>query len=153
MPTTFTPVVAGEVIEPEHVNRYIAPLNNLEKWREGSLGCLGDQNLDGHLLGNLGLGSASAPALSFTADPDTGLFSPGANAVALATGGVERGRFDAGGLAIGGFKMATGASSGYVLTSDSNGVGTWQPATGGQDLSGEPFVLGSSSSLLSNGLV
>jgi hypothetical protein len=26
-----------------------------------------------------------------------------------------------------GFKMPTGASSGYVLTSDENGVGTWQP--------------------------
>lgn len=153
MPTTFTPVVAGEVIEPEHINRYIAPVNDLEKWREGSLACLGDQDFDGHRLGGLGLGLASAPALSFTADLDTGLFSPGANVVALATGGVERGRFDAGGLSVGGFKMATGASSGYVLTSDANGVGTWQPASGGQDLSGEPFVLGSPSSLLPNGLV
>jgi len=30
-----------------------------------------------------------------------------------------------------GFIMATGASSGYVLTSSSVGIGSWQPATGG----------------------
>lgn len=29
------------------------------------------------------------------------------------------------------FKMATGASAGYVLTTDASGVGTWQQATGG----------------------
>ena len=30
-----------------------------------------------------------------------------------------------------GFKMPTGASDGEVLTTDANGVGTWQPASGG----------------------
>jgi hypothetical protein len=30
-----------------------------------------------------------------------------------------------------GFKMQTGASNGYVLTSDASGVGTWQPGGGG----------------------
>ncbi|NOY61342.1 MAG: hypothetical protein GXO75_20710, partial [Calditrichaeota bacterium] len=32
-----------------------------------------------------------------------------------------------------GFKMATGASNGYVLTSDANGVGTWQAGGGSGD--------------------
>ena len=32
-----------------------------------------------------------------------------------------------------GFRMDTGAGSGYVLTSDVSGVGTWQPASGGAD--------------------
>jgi len=32
-----------------------------------------------------------------------------------------------------GFKMPTSASDGYVLTSDGSGVGTWQPAAGGDD--------------------
>lgn len=32
-----------------------------------------------------------------------------------------------------GFKLPTGASSGYVLTSDGSGVGTWQAAAGGGD--------------------
>ncbi|GAI57396.1 unnamed protein product, partial [marine sediment metagenome] len=31
------------------------------------------------------------------------------------------------------FKMATGATSSYVLTSDASGVGTWQVAAGGTD--------------------
>ncbi|MEJ2355608.1 MAG: hypothetical protein P8Y62_06890, partial [candidate division WOR-3 bacterium] len=34
-----------------------------------------------------------------------------------------------------GFKMSTGAVNGYVLTSDSNGVGTWQPGGGGSGTS------------------
>jgi hypothetical protein len=32
-----------------------------------------------------------------------------------------------------GFKMPTGASNGYVLTSDGSGMGTWKAATGGAD--------------------
>jgi len=31
-----------------------------------------------------------------------------------------------------GFKMPTSATDGYVLTTDANGVGTWQPSAGGQ---------------------
>ena len=37
----------------------------------------------------------------------------------------------AGMLKINSFKMTTGATDGYVLTSDGSGVGTWQPASGG----------------------
>lgn len=33
-----------------------------------------------------------------------------------------------------GFKMTTGATTGYVLTSDASGVGTWQAAAGGGDI-------------------
>ena len=36
------------------------------------------------------LGSASAPTFSFTADPNTGLFSPGADQLSLSTGGTGR---------------------------------------------------------------
>jgi hypothetical protein len=43
------------------------------------------------------LGSASAPTFSFTADPNTGVYSPGADQLALATGGVERFTIDANG--------------------------------------------------------
>ena len=32
-----------------------------------------------------------------------------------------------------GFKLPTGAMSGYVLTSDASGMGTWQPGSGGAD--------------------
>jgi hypothetical protein len=37
----------------------------------------------------------------------------------------------AGVIYVEGFRMPTGASAGYVLTCDANGVGTWQPAPGG----------------------
>jgi hypothetical protein len=33
-----------------------------------------------------------------------------------------------------GFKMSPGAVSGYVLTADASGVGTWQPGAGGGDI-------------------
>ena len=36
------------------------------------------------------LGTAAAPTFTFTSDPNTGMFSPGADQVALATGGVSR---------------------------------------------------------------
>jgi hypothetical protein len=36
------------------------------------------------------LGSASAPTFSFTSDPDTGVYSPGANELAISTGGSGR---------------------------------------------------------------
>lgn len=39
----------------------------------------------------------------------------------------------AGTAEVDGFKMPTGASDGYVLTSDGSGIGAWQAATGGSD--------------------
>jgi hypothetical protein len=35
-----------------------------------------------------------------------------------------------------GFEMPTGASAGYVLTTNGTGVGTWQPAAGGGEIGG-----------------
>ena len=43
-------------------------------------------------------GSAAAPAHSFSTDPDTGIYSAGANSVSITTGGSERGRVDNYGL-------------------------------------------------------
>ena len=40
------------------------------------------------------LGSVTAPSLSFSGDPNTGIYSPGADQVSVATGGIERLRFD-----------------------------------------------------------
>jgi len=40
------------------------------------------------------LGLVTAPSLSFSGDPNTGLYSPGADQVSVATGGIERIRFD-----------------------------------------------------------
>ena len=46
--------------------------------------------VDGALSGKFGDGSAGAPALTFTSDPDTGLFRKAANRIGVATGGTER---------------------------------------------------------------
>jgi hypothetical protein len=70
-------------------------------WVNVPLSVLAFRGADGlHALGGaLGAqnGSAAAPSISFAADPDTGLFRPGANMIALATGGAERMRIDAAG--------------------------------------------------------
>jgi hypothetical protein len=57
--------------------------------------------LDGTFLASdisLAAGSAAAPSLFFTGDTNTGLFSPGADAVALATAGQNRLYITSGGL-------------------------------------------------------
>jgi hypothetical protein len=43
---------------------------------------------------NLALGSAAAPSMSFSGDPDTGMFSPGANRLGFAANGVAAGEFN-----------------------------------------------------------
>ena len=134
MPTDFTPVQVGEILEPDHVNRYASPINTLEGWREGSAASLADQDLGGHRLKNLAAGTSALPGLSLQNDPDTGIFSPATDALAVVSAGAERARFDAGGLTVTGFKMAAGAASGLVLTSDATGVGTWQASASGTAL-------------------
>jgi hypothetical protein len=62
------------------------------------------------------LGSAAAPTLTFTGDPNTGAFSPSADALALSTGGNERARIDSSGRLLVGTSTAltniyTGASA------------------------------------------
>jgi hypothetical protein len=77
------------------------------------------------------LGSAAAPSITFSGDTNTGIFSPAADTIAFAEGGVESGRFDSGGnLLVGttdaglttgvGFKFnpsATVPTSGVVVNS------------------------------------
>jgi hypothetical protein len=45
----------------------------------------------------LGLGTAAAPSLTFTGDLNTGIYSPGADQVSIATGGTQRVTVDASG--------------------------------------------------------
>lgn len=131
MPTTFSEVQNNTIIHTLDVNRYIGPINNLEKWREGTLPNVGAHDLGGNKVKNLSLGTAVAPSLSLQGDSDTGLYAPGADTLAVVTGGVERARFDSSGLIASGFQMSNGAAAGRVLTSDANGVGTWQAAGAG----------------------
>ena len=43
------------------------------------------------------LGSAAAPSITFSGDTNTGIYSPGADRIGFAEGGVQVGEFDAGG--------------------------------------------------------
>ena len=54
-----------------------------------------------------GLGTAAAPSHTFTGDSNTGIYSPGADQVALATNGTERARIDASGRLL----VGTGTTS------------------------------------------
>jgi hypothetical protein len=55
----------------------------------------GDATASGSFIG--GSGTASLPSFEFVNDPDTGLFSPAANAFGISTSGVERLRVDSSG--------------------------------------------------------
>ncbi|MBD3367135.1 MAG: hypothetical protein GF405_03030 [Candidatus Eisenbacteria bacterium] len=85
-----------------------------------------------------GRGGASARGGHFTSDGDVGLFAEcqSGRAIMGYSSLGHSGYFSGGGLGVyvddqletNGFRMATGASYGYVLTSDGSGVGTWQAA-------------------------
>lgn len=70
-------------------------------WVNIPIATLAYRDAGGRLLAGAALagvdGSAAEPSVSFASDPDTGLFRPAANIVALATGGTERVRVTAGG--------------------------------------------------------
>ena len=51
-----------------------------------------------NMMKNASLGTAAACGVAFDGDPDTGVFSPGANQLALSTGGTERLRITSAGL-------------------------------------------------------
>jgi hypothetical protein len=67
------------------------------------------------------LGSAGAPTITFTGDTNTGIYSPGADQVAISTAGSGRLRIDASGRVITGANL-TSYVGGSVLYPTSNGV-------------------------------
>jgi hypothetical protein len=77
-----------------------------------------------------GLGSTASPSITFSADTNTGIFSPGADQVAISTNGLERLRIIANGaIGLGGANYGT---NGQVLTSSGPGAApAWQTPTGG----------------------
>jgi len=55
------------------------------------------------------LGSAAAPSITFSGDTNTGIYSPAADTIAFAEGGVESGRFDSTGALLVGTTSPTGS--------------------------------------------
>jgi hypothetical protein len=74
------------------------------------------------------LGTAAAPVWTFLSDPNTGIYSPGADQLALATGGTERLRIDASGQVNSNASFVAVAST-YALRA-SNGSGSGQTSIG-----------------------
>jgi len=83
--------------------------------KDGSNACTGNINLGGFLPANIGAGTAAAPAICAGNDIDTGIFSPAANQIGIASNGAERVRVDASG------RVGVGTTSpAYTLTSQAD---------------------------------
>lgn len=65
--------------------------------KDGSNAATGNLNLGGFLPTNIGAGTAAAPAICAGGDVNTGIFSPAADQIGVATNGAERIRIDANG--------------------------------------------------------
>jgi hypothetical protein len=63
----------------------------------------------GELLASAPAGSAAAPSFSFDGDPNTGIYNPGADQLAISTNGTQRVLIDSAGLITGG----TGGVNGF----------------------------------------
>lgn len=78
----------------------------------------------------VGNGTAALPSYSFISDPDTGIYSAGANVIGLSAGGVPIAQFEATGLTFigsqeiktdtGTLKLSTGVGTGDILLSTNN---------------------------------
>ena len=88
-------------------------------------------------------GSASAPSLSFTDDPDTGLYTPNANTIDVTLEGTERVRFqeDHGGETIFGVNVATGGGGKVTIEQNTSGRSTINAKhdRDGTDTNGYPY--------------
>ena len=96
----------------------------------------------GRIVGpvSIDLGTAAAPTINFTGDPNTGIFSPAADTIAASTGGTERVRIDSSGRLLAG-TSSTSSNARAVFQAnqfDSNGpsivrlvAGTASPSDGG----------------------
>jgi hypothetical protein len=76
------------------------------------------------LLRSVPAGSAAAPGIAIDGDPNTGIYSPGADQLAISTGGTERLRVDGSGRLL----VGTTSSPGTLLTVQ--GDGTFRVDTG-----------------------
>jgi hypothetical protein len=73
-------------------------------------------------------GSASTPSIAFTGDTNTGIYSSGADAVDIATGGTQRGQFDASGNFL--------FNSGYGSVATAYGCRAWVNFNGTTNVGG-----------------
>jgi hypothetical protein len=86
-----------------------------------------DEMLEDLASGQFPAGTLAGPSISFSVDPDTGIYRPAADTVAIVTGGVERARFISAGRFIVGGTSGAGkitAFSGAVVATPALGAST-----------------------------
>lgn len=89
--------------------------------KDGSNSCTGDLNLGGYKPVNLAAGTAAAPAICAGNDTNTGIFSPAADNIGIATNGVERVRVDSSGyVGINTTSLSGAAGAQFTITTISN---------------------------------
>jgi hypothetical protein len=108
----------------------------------GTLDVTGASTLDSTLsvagVATFAAGSAGSPSLTFTGDANSGVYSPGADQVSVATGGSERLRIDAAGQ-IEAVTLGSAAAPTYSWIGDPNSgvfspaADTWAVSTGGSE--------------------
>ena len=65
------------------------------------------------------LGAVGTPSITFTGDLNTGIYSPGADQIAITTGGTVKATIDTGRLLVGTSTLPTGSSSGSITATNS----------------------------------
>ena len=78
-----------------------------------------------NLMKNASAGTAAAPSISFDGDPNTGIYTPGADQVSITTGGIDRLYIDATGQIEAGSR-GTAAAPTFSFTVDPN-TGVYSP--------------------------
>lgn len=126
----------------------------LNKRKFGYLSVLNKDTVDVSAIGGNGQlllpdGTAAAPAEAFQNEPASGFYRPATNEIGVSIDGIKRMRWTTAGVDMEGFsvenanaleaksidlstefKLQAGAVAGKILTSDTNGVGTWQDPDG-----------------------
>jgi hypothetical protein len=89
-------------------------------------------------------GTAAAPSIGFESDPNTGIYSPGADQLAISTGGTERARIDSSGRLLVGISSARDAffSSGTSarLQIEGSGADSFASLTRNNNDAGAPIL-------------
>lgn len=105
------PVVAGTIADPVAHN---ATMTDFSTEITDSLSRSGKGGMSAPLV--VVAGSVTAPSIAPTGDPNTGIYAPAADELAIATGGTQRLKASSAGVNVTGAMAATGAVSGTTGT-------------------------------------
>jgi len=128
---TGNPVVVGTIADPVVHN---ATNSDLSAEITDSLSRSGKGGMSAPLV--VTAGTAALPAIVPTGDTDTGIYSPGANEIAISTGGTQRIKASSAGANVTGAMAATGAVSGTTGTFTGAVSGTTGTFTGAGSFGG-----------------